>query len=621
MKLHEVVIDDLDRAVSAATHLTSKNNIAFKNTYIISDGDTIGDFIFSAANKLFLNGVFLFTQSDTKKLPLSIPDDSLIIFTVSCRDPKYVQKSAREQFLAGLRQWLSLCKNCRSVKIYLLCAIDSPSALPESITALAEREYDCFLSQKNKTTAEAFYLQIESLCKKFLKAKNTFINLLRYTNIYGPDIDLFENFSFKEFIKSCQETGEISVAQSDFANYINCTYIVDLFTALFTAISSNKNGQVFNVAAENISLMNIKLLFHKAFSNIYSLKLDIKADAQKHYHCLNPLKLLHLGWCDFTNLSENLYRLGIFYTDRPYDTGRLTPIYCGRLEKIKQIEMDILKFVDKLCRENNIQYFLAGGSLLGAIRHNDIIPWDDDLDIGMLREDFEKFRKICPLSIKEPYVYSSPQNDSGSHYHFDKIRLKGTYFSTKYSSNFMIDDSVFFDIVVYDKTSNNKFFAKLHIRLVKMWTRVINIKWYGKPRRNVHYRLSKIALPIMKLLPFSFFHNVFEFLLKIYRHKKNAKYVIDGVGLNIAKGPFLMEWVSSVKYVDFGDMKAPVPVNSQEYLTHFYGKKYSQLLPLSKRTSGHNLARIDLGGYLFEETPDKLFRDFDIRGELYEQEK
>lgn len=295
---------------------------------------------------------------------------------------------------------------------------------------------------------------------------------------------------------------------------------------------------------------------------------------------------------------------------------RRIPVYSGRLEKIKKLELDILSFVDQVCRENGIQYFLAGGSLLGAVRHNNIIPWDDDLDIGMLREDFEKFRRICPGLVPETLTYESPQDGKGSHYTFDKIRMKNTYFSTNYSSNFQIQDGIFLDVIIYDQTSNLEWMSKLHIHLIHFWTRAINIKWRNRLRYpKIHPHIKKVMLAALHLLPFSFCHALFEKLVQLYHKKSNAKYLIDGIGQNIFKGRFPKEWLTEVQYVDFGGMQAPIPVGYDGYLRHFYGDHYMELLPISKRTSGHRIARIDLGGYIFD---DASYRDVNIDGELYE---
>ncbi len=95
----------------------------------------------------------------------------------------------------------------------------------------------------------------------------------------------------------------------------------------------------------------------------------------------------------------------------------------GRLDAIQQIQLAYLLEVDRICRKHNIKYFLGGGTLLGAIRHKGFIPWDDDSDIMMLREDYDKFCKIAADELPANMSFQSNKTDKSCFYEFSKLRV------------------------------------------------------------------------------------------------------------------------------------------------------------------------------------------------------
>ena len=76
------------------------------------------------------------------------------------------------------------------------------------------------------------------------------------------------------------------------------------------------------------------------------------------------------------------------------------------LKEVQHAVLGIMKDIDKVCTENHIKYWLYAGTLIGAVRHNGFIPWDDDLDVAMLREDYERFLKVAPKCLGESLLYT-----------------------------------------------------------------------------------------------------------------------------------------------------------------------------------------------------------------------
>ena len=98
------------------------------------------------------------------------------------------------------------------------------------------------------------------------------------------------------------------------------------------------------------------------------------------------------------------------------------------LRRLQLVELEILKKFDAMCKKYDLEYFAVYGTVLGAIRHDGIIPWDDDIDIAMPRKDYERLAEIVPIEMGEDYTLLNGQIDA--HYPFvtSRIMKKGTEF-------------------------------------------------------------------------------------------------------------------------------------------------------------------------------------------------
>ena len=100
-----------------------------------------------------------------------------------------------------------------------------------------------------------------------------------------------------------------------------------------------------------------------------------------------------------------------FCRDGGFEMKKLSNCYNeDELAKLHAVELDILAEIIRICEENDLTYFTFAGTTLGAVRHRGFIPWDDDLDIGMLRQDYEKFIKIAPTSLSNAYFFAAFQH-------------------------------------------------------------------------------------------------------------------------------------------------------------------------------------------------------------------
>jgi len=163
-----------------------------------------------------------------------------------------------------------------------------------------------------------------------------------------------------------------------------------------------------------------------------------------------------------------------------------------QLRSIQLKQLEIMIEVDEICRKQNLCYYLIGGTLLGAIRHKGFIPWDDDLDIGMPRKDYERFMKVGQNFFSDKLFLQNHNTERNHYVPYAKIRLNNTVMREKACAHLDCHSGVFIDIFPLDMVSANprvRHFIGLSCNLIH---RIVQAKLHislGESR--IKYRLKK----------------------------------------------------------------------------------------------------------------------------------
>jgi lipopolysaccharide cholinephosphotransferase len=267
------------------------------------------------------------------------------------------------------------------------------------------------------------------------------------------------------------------------------------------------------------------------------------------------------------------------------------------LRKCQLLQLDIAKEVKRLCDENDIKYFLNAGTLLGAIRHDGFIPWDDDMDIGMLRADYEKFLNVAKEKLNKKYFLQTWDTDEKFALPFAKIRLNGTKYIEHNSKNVDIHNGIYIDIFPYDNVSDDikgykkqKLISKIFIHLL--------LNKSGYEYVNEDSTIKKLVCIFLKMisrfLSYDCLHKGLNNCMGKYNSRETNSVVTFGGASSFEKETLLKSWLENTVEHKFEDTDFSVPEKWQEYLTHFYGD-YMTPPPIEQRYIGHSIVDCDFG--------------------------
>lgn len=234
------------------------------------------------------------------------------------------------------------------------------------------------------------------------------------------------------------------------------------------------------------------------------------------------------------------------------------------LRKMQLRMLEMLKYVDSICRENNIKYWLSSGTCLGAVRHGGFIPWDDDVDIELEKKDFKRLIKI--LQKDDRYFLQSHSTDNEYYAPYVKLRDKESYLKERHSHDIHYKNhGIYIDIFCIEPSSSyllSRISGTLQCRLLYPLSSIKNKSLRNILSTGIIFPLHKILFPLISSLS------------KInsrgwYRHIPGSAFY---------KRRFRDDF-QTVKYIPFEDISLPVPCNAAGYLEKIYGD-YNSLPPL-----------------------------------------
>lgn len=259
------------------------------------------------------------------------------------------------------------------------------------------------------------------------------------------------------------------------------------------------------------------------------------------------------------------------------------------LRKLQLVELDIVKEIVRICEENDITYYISGGTYLGAVRHKGFIPWDDDADIAMPREDYERFLEIAPRQANPRFELVTYKNDKDYLHYPAKLTCSDKKVINKSTIDQKIENA-WVDIFPLDGMPSNFLANRIHRfnllfkRLMLQYAAFDKIVKMNKKDRPLHER---ILIGIRKYIKIGKNADPKKKLDKIDKALKKcpaatSKYYVNFMGSYKFKSIISKEVYAEGAQYEFEGLKLNGPKYYDTYLTQIYGD-YMKLPPIDKQ--------------------------------------
>ena len=267
-------------------------------------------------------------------------------------------------------------------------------------------------------------------------------------------------------------------------------------------------------------------------------------------------------------------------------------------DQLHKAQLKIAKEIRRICDRHEINYFLDCGSLLGAIRHKGFIPWDDDMDIGMLKKDYDIFLEFASKELGDDFFLDNYLTNPDNALVFSKVRLRNTKYIEEKGNEQAEHNEVFVDVFPYYYISDNEFIRKCDGMIMTVISQAIMSKkgykvWKGEQAIK---RLKFLPTDLLGL----FFHEktLRKWIENLYNKYSDTKRVCIHSGSCYDFWFFPKEILDEYLQTEFEGEIFKIPKEYDLYLSTTYGD-YMKLPPKEKRVT-HMIKELDLGPYNFQ---------------------
>lgn len=271
-----------------------------------------------------------------------------------------------------------------------------------------------------------------------------------------------------------------------------------------------------------------------------------------------------------------------------------------KLRQVQKVELEIMDVIHRVCVEHNFKYSLAYGTLIGAVRHGGFIPWDDDIDICMPREDYEKFIEIWPKYGFTEYILQNTETDEDFTQNFTKIRKNNTTFLQPKEEELQYHKGIFVDIFPGEKVPDSN--LKRKIQFVNVAVNLLYSRKFGSGRNNKIMAFAEKLLLAIPKSKYKKYRNKAQKQMTKYNGDKSLAYVFPST-MNAARNYYPADIFENLTLINFEGKQYYAYQDYDKCLRIEYGN-YMELPPKEERVWKHTPIIID-----FEKNYDDIIRD------------